>query len=326
MRKLVASRRAGAFTLIELLVVIAIVAVLSGLLLPAVQKVREAANRARCANNLKQLSLAVHNYHDSYGRLPINRYGAYFPPNFHGSDQNSYSWSWLAVLLPFLEEDNLYRQGNIPQTTLSGSGVMAEPIKLFFCPSDQAINIQVWIDDQYMPGAEAAVTNYKGVMGSNWAWGDYQNSGTINQNNGHLLRDPFWNGDGIFWLNSWTFPLRLTDIADGTSTTLMIGEDIYIADTPVGTGGTGYAPGASWVESAETILTCAIPPNVRRPNGQAYDFSFDHNDAWGFKSRHPGGVQFAFADGSVHFVSDKIALGTYRAMGTIRGNEPVAEY
>jgi prepilin-type N-terminal cleavage/methylation domain-containing protein/prepilin-type processing-associated H-X9-DG protein len=325
MRKFVASRRAGAFTLIELLVVIAIVAVLSGLLLPAVQKVREAANRARCANNLKQLSLAVHNYHDSYGRLPINRYGAYFPPNFHGSDQNSYSWSWLAVLLPFLEEDNLYRQGNIPQTTLSGSGVMAEPIKLFFCPSDQGINIQVWIDDQYMPGALAAITNYKGVMGSNWAWGDYQNSGTINQNNGHLLRDPFWNGDGIFWVNSWLRPLRLTDITDGTSHTAMIGEDVFNLHPPA-LGGSFNSPGASWVESPETILTCAIPPNATRPNGQPYDFTSDDENAWGFKSRHPQGVQFAFADGSVHFMSNSIGLLTYRALGTIRGNEVLQDY
>jgi len=319
-------RQASAFTLIELLVVIAIISVLLGLLLPAVQRVREAANRMHCSNNIKQLALAVHTYHDALGKIPINRYGDYFPSPFHGADQNSQSWSWLAVLLPYMEQENLYRAGNIPQSSLGGSGVMATPIPLFFCPSDQATVNQVWTDNQYMPGAVAALTNYKGVMGSNWAWGDWRNKGTLNHHNIYSLEDPFWNGDGIFWLNSWTFPLRLTDIADGTSTTLMIGEDIYVADTPVGTGGTGYAPGGSWVESAETILTCAIPPNVLRPNGQTYDFSFDHNDAWGFKSRHPGGVQFAFADGSVHFVSDKIALGTYRAMGTIRGNEPVAEY
>src|SRR5262245_7180156 len=108
-------RRWLGFTLIELLVVIAIIAVLIGLLLPAVQKVREAAARMQCSNNLKQIALACHTYHDAFNLFPINRVGNYDQPNaFGGYDQNSMNWSWLSALLPYIEQDNIYKTGNIP--------------------------------------------------------------------------------------------------------------------------------------------------------------------------------------------------------------------
>src|SRR5438552_2118541 len=119
----------SAFTLIELLVVIAIIAVLIGLLLPAVQKVREAANRMSCQNNLKQLALACQTYHDSIGFFPPGRYGDYNMPNAWGGPfEDSMSWSWLADILPHIEQGNVASQGHIPAAQLKQSGATSAVI------------------------------------------------------------------------------------------------------------------------------------------------------------------------------------------------------
>jgi prepilin-type N-terminal cleavage/methylation domain-containing protein/prepilin-type processing-associated H-X9-DG protein len=322
----VQTNRKSGFTLIELLVVVAIIVVLIALLLPAVQKVREAAARIQCANNLKQIGLAVHNYQNTNGALPITRYGAYYntddqpityggTPAFGGSDQNSESWSFLSALLPELDQGNLYTQGNIPNSSLAESGVIAVPINTFFCPSDQAITAKVGIDNQYMPGVVAALTNYKGVDGGCNCWGDWVNDSTVISDTTYTWRpcDQWANGDGIFWLNDWRYgPRTLESISDGTSNTFMVGEDLYFPNGAVG---------CSWAHAVETLRTCAIPPNPRSPNGTPYDFSTDINDGNGFKSRHPGGVQFVLADGSVHFISNSISLELYRALATTNGGE-----
>jgi prepilin-type N-terminal cleavage/methylation domain-containing protein len=126
-----------AFTLIELLVVIAIIGVLIGLLLPAVQKVREAANRTSCQNNLKQIGLAVHNYQDTFGCIPGNTQAEGGWNWAYQSTQRS--WSWLARMLPYLEQDNLYRQMNIPSATFAqDQALLTTGLKVFFCPSDTA--------------------------------------------------------------------------------------------------------------------------------------------------------------------------------------------
>jgi prepilin-type N-terminal cleavage/methylation domain-containing protein/prepilin-type processing-associated H-X9-DG protein len=292
------------FTLTELLVVIAIIAVLIGLLVPAVQKVREAANRMTCANNLKQLALACHHYHQEHGYLPRN--GSLY--TLRGCcDMNDAFWSWEARILPYIEQGDLYRQGNIPNALLKDSlPTIRVPIKNFFCPSDNAITRGTGNDRDELRGYDVALTNYKGVSGSNWAFGLWKNRGT----NGLL---DGWNyGDGIFFQTDIRFKLRLDQITDGTSNTFMIGEDIPELNTH-----------AVWSFSHQANSTCAIPPNVKRSDGTYFDPA-DTDNVYSFRSRHPGGLQFAYADGSVRFTRDSIPLAIYRALATINGGEVVS--
>jgi prepilin-type N-terminal cleavage/methylation domain-containing protein len=313
-----ARQAAAGFTLIELLVVIAIIAILIGLLLPAVQKVREAANRMRCANNLKQLALACHGYHNTAGYLPTGRYGDYDNWSaFGGPFENSTSWSWLADILPYIEQDNVVRQGGIPLTPLNQSSSVAVTVKTFLCPSDLALGGTPFAEiTHYMrTGPTAGLTNYKGVQGANFCWGPWANGGT----NGNDC-EPWFHGDGLIYPMVWEFPKRLTSITDGSSNTFMIGEDVWRSNT---TGPGLYGQGYGWEHSVHTSRTCAIPPNLTQPDG-----SPPPANAWylqhGFKSRHPGGLQFATADASVHFISDSIPLGLYRALATMAGGETVS--
>src|SRR5580693_3355165 len=167
-------RRAPGFTLIELLVVIAIIAILIGLLLPAVQKVREAAARAKCQNNLKQLALAVHNFHSAVGKMP--------PDTMHTYDPTGPNWSWLANILPYVEQDNLYRDAKVsggqPNNINQSLPQIATVVSLFLCPSDpdtslnpvsHASNFDML--DPTLGPLTYAVSCYKANIGSNWGGG-----------------------------------------------------------------------------------------------------------------------------------------------------------
>jgi len=194
--------------------------------------------------------------------------------------------------------------------------VMADQIGLFLCPSDDSSWSGPRSDAGNLIGFPVGQTNYKGVAGANWGDDllgigpnistDWRNPGTNGSFDGHS------RGDGIFYRMDYLRLLRLTQITDGTSNTFMIGEDIPALDL--------YC---SWPYSNNANGTCAIPPNVRGPNGQPYPPA-NWENAESFRSRHPGGVQFALADGGVRFISDGISLPTYRALATIRGGEAAA--
>jgi prepilin-type N-terminal cleavage/methylation domain-containing protein/prepilin-type processing-associated H-X9-DG protein len=292
------------FTLIELLVVIAIIAILIGLLVPAVQKVREAAARSQCQNNMKQIVLAAHNYHQTRKILPGNSQDeGGWDWNYQ---KNRKSWSWLARMLPYLEQEALYKLANIDANTfLQSQTYLAQGLPVFFCPVDNSVSLHPSTNRANLQGVPVAMSNYKGVTGDCWCWGTYTNK--CNQCNGlTTVNGVFARGD------QGTFNY-LSKITDGTSNTLFLGEDIPEIDAH-----------CTWPYANGSIGTTAIPPNIMaKPNGQKYDPYNDWPELYSFRSKHSGGLNFGYADGSVRFISATIALPTYRALGTKNGDEAV---
>ncbi len=333
-----ASVRRG-FTLIELLVVIAIIAVLMGLLLPAVQKVREAANRLKCTNNLKQLGIALHSYHDT---------NQAFPPGYVDGNNNPYStpendvgpgWGWAAFLLPQLEQGNVYNQINFKQPVGRGvnKAVSLQTLPLFLCPSD-AYNQPVPVYDSSFstPIATVAKGNYVGCSG--WLECFSGATGNVAPGGGDDGLGGVYGpgGRGVFWRNSRTI---LADIVDGTSNTILAGE--RSANHAPATW-TGAVPGGrcpAWMASIPAT-PLAPPPGAAYDNadfGEAFvlahcnathlpnaDFPIFDPDV--FYSMHAGGANFLLADGSVRFISSAVNPATYQALSTIAGGEVTGDF
>jgi prepilin-type N-terminal cleavage/methylation domain-containing protein/prepilin-type processing-associated H-X9-DG protein len=310
-----------AFTLVELLVVIAIIAILIGLLLPAVQKVREAANRMKCANNLKQIGLAAHNYHDTHEAFPT---GAR-PSVVVGGVPTLGTNVWVE-LLRYIEQDNLYRQWDFADNRKNVAGgvgaTQAHVLRVLICPSDRLD--PVWELTLYDPAVPVPAWSF-GFYGMSSYGG---NAGRRSVLTGGMPDLPRLSKDGVIYVGS---NVSMTDIADGTSNTLLFGERFHSdpeydrrtleirPDFPpmAGWGRWGFV--ANQGASGNISLSTPAPINYRVPPGG--DFPALEDRACVFGSGHPGGANFAFADGSVQFLTDGTPLSTLRALSTRAGGE-----
>ena len=318
------------FTLVELLVVIAIIGVLVALLLPAVQAAREAARRSQCTNNLKQIGLGVHNFESSQKIIPFNRYSGDYgtPTSAWGSPAITEAtpcraWSWLASILPHIEQAQVYAQGDIPKTALKLSSAMGAVIPAFQCPSDELPNNNPLnrSESYYTRGAlVAGLTNYDGVLGAQSDVPPYANPNVERTGD-----EPWMNANGVMGPLRWQDPLGFQHIEDGTSRTMLAGEQAFeLARANCKDKGRCYGMGYSWAHSIEASATAAIPPNIAVPGAPNNDPSveaFPYRTQFGFNSMHPAGLSFAFTDGSVHFINDSVELGVYHALATIKGGE-----
>ena len=298
-------RRKTGFTLVELLVVIAIIGILIALLLPAVQAAREAARRMQCANNLKQLGLAVQLYCDANNVLP--------PGATSGLTHDQSQYSLAVFLLPYFEQSATLKQFDLtkPMTDPQNQLVAATVSASLLCPSFAGSLAA----DQYDVG-EGIVTNYNGVTGSSKQGHGYTRLAS------EAVCGTFFD-DGLFYPES---RVRMRDISDGTSNTLAIGERTYTLR--MWTRGASYfgsladptrfcvasAKNVTWPINSDEQAVCYQPCTLGR--------TCKFNDLF-FGSQHPGGAQFAFADGSVRFVEDEIEMATYRGLATRNGAEIV---
>ena len=325
-----------AFTLIELLVVIAIIGVLIALLLPAVQKVREAANRIKCGNNLRQIGIAMHNYHDSFGALPPDRIALCWP-------------TWAVLILPFIEQDNVYRLWDIQLRYYEQNGPPGSPvdpcqynISTYFCPSRRGVpgtpSAPMPKASDLAPGGEprgGGMSDYANCGGTDGS------SGALIEGGGWLTMPPGTNLDSLSPIPplgtrclSFSSRTNFASITDGLSNTLLVGEKyIFPADLPGnGTDGSVFSSGNGQENTFRRFVgnNGASPPILRPLVATIQDPGHDANgNQWAdkaFGSWHPGLCNFVFCDGSVKALPVTININTLQLLGVRNDGQVIPEY
>lgn len=285
------------FTLIELLVVIAIIAILIALLLPAVQQAREAARRSTCKNNLKQLGLAIHNYHGTHNMFPSGWIGV--EPGVGANVEFGSGWGWGTMVLPFMDQTPLYSKVDFNLNINDVNqplGIIDQILPATRCPSDPAPNT-FELEEEGNPGnvlSILATSNYIGVFGSD----ELDSCESVPA--GSACRST-----GLFYQNSNT---KFRDITDGLSQTLIVGE----RKTDAAQG--WYSTWVGAVPEGEETFARVLGATDHVPNHVSSHFD-------DFSSHHTGGAQFVFGDGRVRFVSENIDIGVYRSLSSMSGGE-----
>ncbi len=327
------------FTLIELLVVIAIIAVLIALLLPAVQQAREAARRTQCRNNLKQLGLALHNYHDSAKVFPPGYVDRNADPNVTPDLDQGPGWGWATFLLPYLDQANVYNQINFNQGVglLSNVKISQQSLPAFQCPSDGRQDPFPVYDSTFTtPITTVAHSNYVGCNGwvecFNGAGGNPQ-PGAWTDNNAGTFGTA---GVGLFYRNSSNSAASVTD---GLTNTVVVGERSSNHAPATWTGAVTGGRCPAWM-AASPVTPYSPPPGPAYDNadfGEGLIFAhcnanhlpnadFPIYDPDTFYSLHIGGSQFLLGDGSVRFISSTVDGYTYQYLSTISGGEVPGDY
>jgi prepilin-type N-terminal cleavage/methylation domain-containing protein len=287
------------FTLVELLVVIAIIGVLVALLLPAVQAAREAARRTQCSNNMKQIGLALHNHHDTHGRLPTT--------HFHDPGGGApFRWGWIPRTLPFMEQGTVYDKLDFTVHAWQGDNFayLSKKYPAFLCPSDP-FRDEIREEEGFAaPTWSLSQSDYAECIG------DYKNStgvGATPDYGNHNYTTPQVRG----MMGRWGWSARFADVTDGLSNTINIGECV----------------GAMCITqnfASQSFGTTAHPINYMN-RSLAQDLPTQANPRWdesiGFRSYHPAGANFLLGDGSVRFLSDSLDGVTYRALGSRANGE-----
>lgn len=333
--------RIGGFTLIELLVVISIIAILIGLLLPAVQAAREAARKAQCLNNLKQLSLSSLNYESAIGTFPIGNQGyGHFPSCGQNYPYDVMTYSAFVHVLPFMEGGAQYSAFNLSLAFNSPSNTTASSVQVaaFVCPTDLPFT---QISPPNTPFVHSSYATSRGRIENiifNWAVSSYPDPKALYYKACNM--DP---GDGMF---GWESATRISQVTDGTSNTFLFGEVHRYRDQPssvfsIGNLTTYFLDDYSGQSVVPTSVAFVIPRLNAPPDRDGSVYSNCMGSAlyppdwinipacqnygqYGFRSLHSGGANFGMADGSARFIKQSISIPAYRGLGTRAGGEIIS--